>query len=72
MNYKLPFTFSLVITMKDFSFNSLILLQVFQEPRKANQLDAVLNEYSKNINLTASSTTGVTGSLLFSVVGELQ
>ncbi|XP_045596543.2 ATP-dependent DNA helicase DDX11 [Procambarus clarkii] len=43
--------------------------KVFREPKKSSQLDSVLNGYAKTVRLTASSTTGVTGSLLFSVVG---
>lgn len=48
----------------------MIFLQVFQEPREANQLDAVLNDFSRNIKLAASNTSGCSGSLLFSVVGK--
>uniref|UniRef100_A0A0P4W9K1 Helicase ATP-binding domain-containing protein n=1 Tax=Scylla olivacea TaxID=85551 RepID=A0A0P4W9K1_SCYOL len=43
--------------------------KVFWEPKKANQLDAVLNDYAKTIKLTASNTSGMSGSLLLSVVG---
>ncbi|XP_045108856.1 ATP-dependent DNA helicase DDX11-like [Portunus trituberculatus] len=43
--------------------------KVFWEPRKANQLDAVLSDYAKTIKLTASNTSGMSGSLLLSVVG---
>ncbi|XP_071519402.1 ATP-dependent DNA helicase DDX11 isoform X2 [Panulirus ornatus] len=43
--------------------------RVFREPRKSNELDSVLSDYAKTIHLTASNATGITGSLLFSVVG---
>ncbi|KAG0717310.1 ATP-dependent DNA helicase DDX11 [Chionoecetes opilio] len=44
--------------------------KVFWEPKKANQLDAVLSDYTKTIRMTAANTGGVSGSLLLSVVGE--
>ncbi|XP_053637963.1 ATP-dependent DNA helicase DDX11 isoform X1 [Cherax quadricarinatus] len=43
--------------------------KVFREPKKSNQLESVLNDFSKTVRLTASNTNGLTGSLLFSVVG---
>ncbi|KAK7084367.1 DEAD H (Asp-Glu-Ala-Asp His) box helicase 11 [Halocaridina rubra] len=44
--------------------------RVFREPKKSSQLDAVLSDYAKTIRQTASNTTGMTGAILFSVVGE--
>ncbi|KAG7157562.1 ATP-dependent DNA helicase DDX11-like [Homarus americanus] len=43
--------------------------KVFREPKKSNQLDSVLSDYAKTVRLTASNTSGLTGSLLLSVVG---
>lgn len=43
--------------------------KVFREPKKSNQLDGVLADYAKTIRLSSGNTTGVTGALLFSVVG---
>ncbi|XP_068203428.1 ATP-dependent DNA helicase DDX11 isoform X2 [Palaemon carinicauda] len=43
--------------------------KVYREPKKSNQLDAVLNNYATIIRQTASNTTGLTGAILFSVVG---
>ncbi|CAL4123180.1 unnamed protein product, partial [Meganyctiphanes norvegica] len=40
--------------------------KVFREPKKSNQLDALLADYAKTIRLSASNTTGVTGAFLFS------
>ncbi|XP_076068379.1 ATP-dependent DNA helicase DDX11 isoform X2 [Oratosquilla oratoria] len=43
--------------------------KVFREPKKTNQLDAVLSDYAKTVRLCSTSNTGITGSLLLSVVG---
>ncbi|XP_044137341.1 ATP-dependent DNA helicase DDX11 [Bufo gargarizans] len=43
--------------------------KIFQEPRKASQLDQVLSEYSRCIKLSGQSVGPLTGALLFSVVG---
>lgn len=43
--------------------------KVFREPKKSNQLDTVLADYAKTIRLSSSNSTGVTGALMFSVVG---
>ncbi|XP_064085722.1 ATP-dependent DNA helicase DDX11-like [Macrobrachium nipponense] len=43
--------------------------KVFREPKKSNQLDGVLNNYATIIRQTSSSATGLTGAILFSVVG---
>ncbi|XP_027218819.2 ATP-dependent DNA helicase DDX11 isoform X1 [Penaeus vannamei] len=43
--------------------------KIFREPKKSSQLDTVLNEYAKTVRLSITNTTGITGSLLFSVVG---
>lgn len=43
--------------------------KIFQEPKKAAQVDQVLGEYSRCIKLSAQSPGPLTGALLFSVVG---
>ncbi|XP_014838393.1 PREDICTED: probable ATP-dependent RNA helicase DDX11 isoform X1 [Poecilia mexicana] len=44
--------------------------KIFQEPKKANQVEQVLNEFSRCIQRSAvDSSGGVTGAILFSVVG---
>ncbi|CAH2276371.1 ATP-dependent DNA helicase DDX11 isoform X2 [Pelobates cultripes] len=43
--------------------------KIFQEPKKANQVDQVLAEYSKCIKHSCQSGGLLTGALLFSVVG---
>ncbi|XP_066541762.1 ATP-dependent DNA helicase DDX11 isoform X2 [Hoplias malabaricus] len=43
--------------------------KVFQEPKKANQVEQVLSEYSKCIQRYSSNGGGQSGALLFSVVG---
>ncbi|XP_072551300.1 ATP-dependent DNA helicase DDX11 [Salminus brasiliensis] len=43
--------------------------KVFQEPKKASQVEQVLTEYSKCIQRCSSTGGGQSGALLFSVVG---
>ncbi|KAM8861765.1 ATP-dependent DNA helicase DDX11 isoform 6-T6 [Synchiropus picturatus] len=43
--------------------------KIFQEPKKANQVDQVLNEFSRCIQRCSVSGSSLTGALLFSVVG---
>ncbi|XP_038124814.1 ATP-dependent DNA helicase DDX11 [Cyprinodon tularosa] len=44
--------------------------KIFQEPKKANQVEQVLNEFTRCIQRCAlDSSGGVTGAILFSVVG---
>uniref|UniRef100_A0A8B9GZW5 ATP-dependent DNA helicase DDX11 n=1 Tax=Astyanax mexicanus TaxID=7994 RepID=A0A8B9GZW5_ASTMX len=43
--------------------------KVFQEPKKASQVEQVLSEYSKCIQRCSNTGGGQTGALLFSVVG---
>ncbi|XP_042559674.1 ATP-dependent DNA helicase DDX11 isoform X2 [Clupea harengus] len=43
--------------------------KIFQEPKKANQLEQVLSEYSRCIQRCSTSACGQSGALLFSVVG---
>ncbi|XP_041652395.1 ATP-dependent DNA helicase DDX11 [Cheilinus undulatus] len=43
--------------------------KIFQEPKKANQVEQVLNEFSRCIQRCAVDSGGLTGALLFSVVG---
>ncbi|XP_043943552.1 ATP-dependent DNA helicase DDX11 [Protopterus annectens] len=43
--------------------------KIFQEPKKANQVELVLSEYSKCIQRCSKSGGPMTGALLFSVVG---
>ncbi|CAJ1056797.1 ATP-dependent DNA helicase DDX11 [Xyrichtys novacula] len=43
--------------------------KIFQEPKKANQVEQVLNEFSRCIQRCAVDSSGLTGALLFSVVG---
>lgn len=43
--------------------------KIFQEPKKANQLEQVLSEYSRCIQRCTTSPCGQSGALLFSVVG---
>ncbi|XP_026167802.1 ATP-dependent DNA helicase DDX11 isoform X1 [Mastacembelus armatus] len=43
--------------------------KVFQEPKKANQLEQVLSEFSRCIQRCALDSSGLNGALLFSVVG---
>ncbi|XP_075711853.1 ATP-dependent DNA helicase DDX11 isoform X2 [Rhinoderma darwinii] len=43
--------------------------KIFQEPKKAGQVEQVLSEYSRCIKLSSQSAGPVTGALLFSVVG---
>ncbi|KAF7224528.1 ATP-dependent DNA helicase DDX11 [Nothobranchius furzeri] len=43
--------------------------KIFHEPKKASQVEQVLNEFSKCIQRCASGSVGLTGALLFSVVG---
>ncbi|XP_068133761.1 ATP-dependent DNA helicase DDX11 isoform X2 [Hyperolius riggenbachi] len=43
--------------------------KIFQEPKKASQVEQVLSEYSRCIKLSSQSVGPVTGALLFSVVG---
>ncbi|KAM5169870.1 ATP-dependent DNA helicase DDX11 isoform 2-T3 [Mantella aurantiaca] len=43
--------------------------KIFQEPKKANQVEQVLNEYSRCIKFSSQSAGPLTGALLFSVVG---
>ncbi|KAM4036597.1 ATP-dependent DNA helicase DDX11 isoform 3-T4 [Anomaloglossus baeobatrachus] len=43
--------------------------KIFQEPRRASDVERVLSEYSRCIQLSGRSAGPVTGALLFSVVG---
>ncbi|KAI7802478.1 ATP-dependent DNA helicase DDX11 isoform X1 [Triplophysa rosa] len=43
--------------------------KIFQEPKKANQVEQVLGDYSKCIQRCSNAEGGQTGALLFSVVG---
>ncbi|XP_041853276.1 ATP-dependent DNA helicase DDX11 isoform X1 [Melanotaenia boesemani] len=43
--------------------------KIFQEPKKASQVEQVLNEFSRCIQRCALDSGGLTGALLFSVVG---
>uniref|UniRef100_A0A4W6DAJ5 DEAD/H (Asp-Glu-Ala-Asp/His) box helicase 11 n=1 Tax=Lates calcarifer TaxID=8187 RepID=A0A4W6DAJ5_LATCA len=43
--------------------------KIFQEPKKANQVEQVLSEFSRCIQRCALDSSGLTGALLFSVVG---
>ncbi|XP_063785267.1 ATP-dependent DNA helicase DDX11 isoform X2 [Pseudophryne corroboree] len=43
--------------------------KIFQEPKKASQVEQVLSEYSRCIKLCSQSTGPLRGALLFSVVG---
>uniref|UniRef100_A0AAQ4RJT7 DEAD/H (Asp-Glu-Ala-Asp/His) box helicase 11 n=1 Tax=Gasterosteus aculeatus aculeatus TaxID=481459 RepID=A0AAQ4RJT7_GASAC len=43
--------------------------KIFQEPKKSNQVEQVLNEFSRCIQRCAVDAGGLTGALLFSVVG---
>ncbi|XP_049430939.1 ATP-dependent DNA helicase DDX11 isoform X1 [Epinephelus fuscoguttatus] len=43
--------------------------KIFQEPKKANQVEQVLSEFSRCIQRSAVDSSGLTGALLFSVVG---
>ncbi|XP_059191863.1 ATP-dependent DNA helicase DDX11 [Centropristis striata] len=43
--------------------------KIFQEPKKASQVEQVLNEFSRCIQRCAVDAIGLTGALLFSVVG---
>ncbi|XP_077325097.1 ATP-dependent DNA helicase DDX11 [Lithobates pipiens] len=43
--------------------------KIFQEPKKANQVEQVLSEYSRCIKISSQSAGPLTGALLFSVVG---
>uniref|UniRef100_UPI0037E969B7 ATP-dependent DNA helicase DDX11 isoform X2 n=1 Tax=Semicossyphus pulcher TaxID=241346 RepID=UPI0037E969B7 len=43
--------------------------KIFQEPKKANQVEQVLSEFSRCIQRCALDCSGLTGALLFSVVG---
>uniref|UniRef100_A0A8C2WE63 DEAD/H (Asp-Glu-Ala-Asp/His) box helicase 11 n=1 Tax=Cyclopterus lumpus TaxID=8103 RepID=A0A8C2WE63_CYCLU len=43
--------------------------KIFQEPKKANQVEQVLSEFSRCIQRCAVDAGGLTGALLFSVVG---
>ncbi|XP_074533636.1 ATP-dependent DNA helicase DDX11 [Halichoeres trimaculatus] len=43
--------------------------KIFQEPKKANQVEQVLSEFSRCIQRCAADSSGLTGALLFSVVG---
>ncbi|TMS06030.1 ATP-dependent DNA helicase DDX11 [Larimichthys crocea] len=43
--------------------------KIFQEPKKANQVEQVLSEFSRCIQRCAADGGGLTGALLFSVVG---
>uniref|UniRef100_A0AAX7TS85 Helicase ATP-binding domain-containing protein n=1 Tax=Astatotilapia calliptera TaxID=8154 RepID=A0AAX7TS85_ASTCA len=43
--------------------------KIFQEPKKANQVEQVLNEFSRCIQRCSADCSGLTGALLFSVVG---
>nr|XP_020467998.1 ATP-dependent DNA helicase DDX11-like [Monopterus albus] len=43
--------------------------KIFQEPKKANQVEQVLSEFSRCIQRCSLDSSGLTGALLFSVVG---
>uniref|UniRef100_A0A671KL39 ATP-dependent DNA helicase DDX11 n=1 Tax=Sinocyclocheilus anshuiensis TaxID=1608454 RepID=A0A671KL39_9TELE len=43
--------------------------KIFQEPKKASQVERVLSDYSKCIQRCSNAGSGQTGALLFSVVG---
>ncbi|XP_061577917.1 ATP-dependent DNA helicase DDX11 [Cololabis saira] len=43
--------------------------KIFQEPKKAHQVEQVLGEFSRCIQRCALDSSGLTGALLFSVVG---
>ncbi|XP_013858951.1 ATP-dependent DNA helicase DDX11 isoform X2 [Austrofundulus limnaeus] len=43
--------------------------KIFQEPKKASQVEQVLNEFSRCIQKCAVDSSGLTGALLISVVG---
>ncbi|XP_071385623.1 ATP-dependent DNA helicase DDX11 isoform X1 [Centroberyx affinis] len=43
--------------------------KIFQEPKKANQVEQVLSEFSRCIQRCAADGGGLSGALLFSVVG---
>ncbi|XP_075945141.1 ATP-dependent DNA helicase DDX11 [Anarhichas minor] len=43
--------------------------KIFQEPKKANQVEQVLSDFSRCIQRCAADAGGLTGALLFSVVG---
>ncbi|XP_037623879.1 ATP-dependent DNA helicase DDX11 [Sebastes umbrosus] len=43
--------------------------KIFQEPKKANQVEQVLSEFTRCIQRCAADAGGLTGALLFSVVG---
>ncbi|XP_078804887.1 ATP-dependent DNA helicase DDX11 isoform X2 [Oryzias latipes] len=43
--------------------------KIFQEPKKPNQVEHVLSEFSRCIQRCAQESSGLTGALLFSVVG---
>ncbi|XP_030587126.1 ATP-dependent DNA helicase DDX11 isoform X3 [Archocentrus centrarchus] len=43
--------------------------KIFQEPKKANQVEQVLKEFSRCIQRCSVDCSGLTGALLFSVVG---
>ncbi|KAM9352520.1 ATP-dependent DNA helicase DDX11 [Symphorus nematophorus] len=43
--------------------------KIFQEPKKASQVEQVLSEFSRCIQRCAVDSVGLTGALLFSVVG---
>uniref|UniRef100_A0A3B4UGK3 ATP-dependent DNA helicase DDX11 n=1 Tax=Seriola dumerili TaxID=41447 RepID=A0A3B4UGK3_SERDU len=43
--------------------------KIFQEPKKANQVEQVLNDFTRCIQRCAPDSGGLTGALLFSVVG---
>ncbi|XP_077049945.1 ATP-dependent DNA helicase DDX11 isoform X1 [Siphateles boraxobius] len=43
--------------------------KIFQEPKKASQVEQVLTDYSKCIQRCSNAGSGQTGALLFSVVG---
>ncbi|PIO37048.1 hypothetical protein AB205_0140660, partial [Aquarana catesbeiana] len=43
--------------------------KIFQEPKKASQVEQVLSEYSRCIKISSQSVGPLTGALLFSVVG---
>ncbi|XP_034541950.1 ATP-dependent DNA helicase DDX11 isoform X1 [Notolabrus celidotus] len=43
--------------------------KIFQEPKKANQVEQVLSEFSRCIQRCVADSSGLTGALLFSVVG---
>lgn len=47
--------------------------KVFREPKEANQVDQVLDEYTRTINQfsNGSKLCGKTGALLLCVVGKL-